>query len=156
MVWVIIFGKILITIICTDIDCCGIMFVYIMYGCVCGWYCYISRGGGEDTRSFCINPEHIHNQDGFETVTVIPTIIKNGLAVIISIGDYDKDALQYADVQDSYFDDLEIEKDYDNLLDLFGTNYLNYNVMPGMVKTRWTEQDVVNFLKDEVGKESIN
>ena len=75
--------------------------------------------------------------------------------MIISIGEYDIDGLETGDVQDGYFDDLDVAKDHNNLLTLFSKDYLNYNVLPQKMKTKWTEQEVVEFLTDNVGKEII-
>ena len=85
-----------------------------------------------------------------------PLIIKNALAVVISIGqyEYDNDTMD-SDIQDGHFSDMEVEKDWKHLQGLF-VQTLNYNMLPKQLKTRWTESEVITFLKDEVGAEKVN
>ena len=75
--------------------------------------------------------------------SLIPVMIRNALAVIICIAEYE---------DNSEVEDLHgIKKDYAKLHDLF--KYLNFTVIPLNRSTPywWTEEDVINLLVKEVG-----
>ena len=79
--------------------------------------------------------------------------IKNGLVAIIAIGDYeyDDDIMDNPDIIDGYLIDLPVDRDIENLEDLF--NLLNYKVIPNKFKMSWTEHEVIDFLTNDIGKE---
>eukprot|EP01084_Bolivina_argentea_P052822 96993_1 len=79
--------------------------------------------------------------------------VKNALVAIIAIGHYDNpDMIQEPDVKDGYLMDLPVDLDVNNINILFGSS-LNYNVLPTELKIHWTEQEVVDFLTNDVGNE---
>ena len=77
-------------------------------------------------------------------------IISNGLMVMVSIGEYDawhEVVSKEADV-DGIFNDLPLEKDVQNLRDL--NNFLNFRMMPDGKKMYWTNDELVNFMQNDV------
>eukprot|EP01084_Bolivina_argentea_P247977 414821_1 len=75
-------------------------------------------------------------------------VVSNALAVIIGIGHYEHDDIEYSDI-DGYLEDLPVDKDVENLTQLF--NNLNYTVLPKEPKLYWTADDIITFLKEDVG-----
>eukprot|EP01084_Bolivina_argentea_P249101 416870_1 len=84
--------------------------------------------------------------------------IKNGLGVIIAIGDYENDdeIVANPDITDSYLRDLPVFRDVDNLKHFF--KQLNYKIIPQTAheKYDWTESEVINFLENDVVNELHN
>eukprot|EP01084_Bolivina_argentea_P007654 14381_1 len=67
-------------------------------------------------------------------------VIRNGLVVIIAIGDYD-----------NVFKDLPVGIDIKNLKSLF--RILNYNVIPSEKKIHWKEDEIIEYFDKVVGNE---
>ena len=121
-----------------------LLFICILSGIVC---CLL-----------CIFPPFLwcyfkRTQQVIDKYHSVPNIEKvhNALGVIISIGTYDRDGVEDGDIRDGFFQDMDVQKDYANLSEIF--TLLNYKVMPEHCKTRWTEIEVIEFLRDTVGPE---
>eukprot|EP01084_Bolivina_argentea_P043079 79403_1 len=74
--------------------------------------------------------------------------IFNPLVVIISIGDYDNDEnnIENNDVELDTLIDLPVQKDVENLKELFET--LKYKCIPKKIKLHWTQQEILSFIKE--------
>eukprot|EP01084_Bolivina_argentea_P077812 141184_1 len=78
--------------------------------------------------------------------------IQNALTVIIAIGDYqDADECTSPDLKHAFLKDLPIDKDIDNLTELF--TLLNYKIIPDKPKTYWTENDIMSLLQNDIPNE---
>eukprot|EP01084_Bolivina_argentea_P067119 122318_1 len=80
--------------------------------------------------------------------------ISNALCVVIGIGIYeDEDLINDTDI-DGYLKDLPVERDMEHLAQLF--NLLNYKMIPNITdqfQITWTEQEIINYFRNEIGKE---
>eukprot|EP01084_Bolivina_argentea_P035737 66223_1 len=78
-------------------------------------------------------------------------VVSNALGVVITIGDYEHDEnIDNAELNDVYLRDLPVERDYDNLKELF--QLYNYKMIPPY-QLHWKEKDVMQFLKTDVVQE---
>eukprot|EP01084_Bolivina_argentea_P231478 390363_1 len=81
--------------------------------------------------------------------------ITNALAVVIAIGNYESEELiTDHDVLDSYLTDLPVDRDIENLSQLF--DLLNYKMIPTEFKITWTEEEIINYFENEIENELFN
>eukprot|EP01084_Bolivina_argentea_P217000 368502_1 len=87
--------------------------------------------------------------------------IQNPMVIIVSIGVYEEHPKD-PDI-DAYFANLDnIEIDIENVIKLFGKQGLNYDIFPeygndiSSYKIKWTEQELINFLKTQSNKLELN
>eukprot|EP01084_Bolivina_argentea_P082653 149644_1 len=83
--------------------------------------------------------------------------IKYAMVIIIGIGEYDNDMdPEKADKElaNTYLSDLDIEKDVQNLTELFGNNVLNYRIYPNPKdwKLSWTQDELIGLLKEKANE----
>ena len=74
--------------------------------------------------------------------------MRNGLIVSIPIGIYDNS--KNSEVN-GYFTNLPVERDAKNMKNL--SDFLNYQFMAMEGKLRWTENEIMDFMKNKVGEE---
>ena len=74
--------------------------------------------------------------------------MRNGLIVSVPIGIYDNS--KNSEVN-GYFTNLPVERDARNMKNL--SDFLNYKFMATKGKLRWTENEIMDFMKNKVGEE---
>ena len=74
--------------------------------------------------------------------------MRNGLIVSIPIGHYDNS--ENSEVN-GYFTNLAVDRDARNMKNL--SDFLNYKFMTIDDKLRWTESEIMDFMKNKVGEE---
>eukprot|EP01084_Bolivina_argentea_P033084 61224_1 len=92
---------------------------------------------------------------GAQTTVDQEMSIQNALCVIIVIGHYIDDhsihITKSVDLEKTYLSDLPVDQDIENLKKLF--NILKYKTIPNEFKLIWTEVEIINYFKHEIGKE---
>ena len=106
----------------------------------------VSKEGSEMTNIKRV--QSVSNTSLFKTVT-------NPLVVIIGIAEYDVNGSRRDDMLNfQHFENLPIDKDINNLKELF--EFLNYTIIPkgDKIKLNWKENEIVELLKS-VGDELL-
>ena len=87
------------------------------------------------------------------TVDADTFCIRNGLAVVIAIGEYDdEDSISSnAELEDVALRDISVFKDVENLKGFF--RFLRWNLIPKTTKFYWTEHQLFTLLKTDITKE---
>eukprot|EP01084_Bolivina_argentea_P140841 247537_1 len=89
-------------------------------------------------------------------------IVQNAMVLLIAIGTYDQaPSNPDEELNDKRFANLAVEKDIENLCLLFNAENLNYTVFTKYdneqnVKLHWTEEEIVNFLREHAANMNAN
>eukprot|EP01084_Bolivina_argentea_P246493 412516_1 len=80
-------------------------------------------------------------------------IIENAMVILLAIGQYDDDSSPDAELKDSLLDDLDVDKDIQNLYTLFGPDNLGYTIYPKYdikaPRIHWKQDEIIHLLKQK-------
>eukprot|EP01084_Bolivina_argentea_P075375 136650_1 len=69
--------------------------------------------------------------------------VANPMVIFIGIAFYDDP--QEADIDNVYFQDIPLEKDYENIKNL--CDILNYDLYPKELKLEWKQEEIISYIE---------